>query len=53
MNRVHELRDELGEEDTLVWFPHFLSEERKTDLSNLVVINYVLERDRLARSPRT
>ena len=30
-----------------VWFAHFLSEERKTDLSNLVVINYVLERDRL------
>ena len=47
LNRVRGLRDELSGEATLVWFAHFLSEERKTDLSNLVVINYVLERDRL------
>jgi hypothetical protein len=48
LNRVRGLREELSGEHTLVWFAHHLSEERKTDLSNLVVINYVLERDRLA-----
>jgi hypothetical protein len=45
--RVAELRDQLGDTDTLVWLPHFLSDERKADLSTLIVINYVLERDRL------
>jgi len=47
LKRVRDLREELSGEHTLVWFAHHLSEERKTDLSNLVVINYVLERDRL------
>lgn len=46
--RIHELQDQLGDQATLVWLPHFLAEERLIDLSNLVVINYVLERDRLA-----
>src|SRR5260370_29775769 len=45
LNRVRGLRDELSGEATLVWFAHFLSEERETDLSNLVVIHYVLARD--------
>ena len=45
--RVHELQAQLGDEDTLIWLPHFLSDERKSDLSTLIVINYVLERDRL------
>src|SRR6202453_3883303 len=45
--RVHELQVQPGEEDTLVWLPHFFSADRIADLSNLVVINHVLERDRL------
>jgi hypothetical protein len=48
VNRVHELQAKLGDGDTLVWLPHFLSEDRKADLSALIVINYLLERDRLA-----
>ena len=47
--RVHEVTEQLGDEDTLVWLPHFLSDERKADLSTLIVINYLLERDRLSR----
>ncbi len=49
IRRVHELSGQLGEEDTIVWLPHFLSEDRKTDLSTLIVINYLLERDRLGQ----
>ena len=49
VRRVHELQGQLGDEDTLVWLPHFLSEDRKADLSTLIVINYLLERDRLSR----
>jgi hypothetical protein len=45
--RVQELREQLDDTDTLVWLPHFLSDERKADLSTLIVINYLLERDRL------
>jgi len=48
LNRVRGLRDELSGEATLVWFAHHFSDERNADLSNLVVINYLLERDRLA-----
>jgi hypothetical protein len=48
LNRVRGLRDELSGPATLVWFAHHLSRSATTDLSNLVVINYVLERDRLA-----
>lgn len=48
LNRVHDLQATLGDGDTLVWLPHFLSEDRKADLSTLIVINYLLERDRLA-----
>jgi hypothetical protein len=48
LNRVRGLRDELSGQATLVWFAHHLSQERETDLSDLVVVNYVLERDRLA-----
>lgn len=46
--RVHKLQAQLGDEDTLIWLPHFLSDDRKADLSALIVINYLLERDRLA-----
>ena len=49
VRRVHEISGQLGEEDTIVWLPHFLSEDRKTDLSTLIVINYLLERDRLSQ----
>lgn len=45
--RVHKLQAQLGDEDTLIWLPHFLSDDRKADLSALIVINYLLERDRL------
>jgi hypothetical protein len=48
LNRVRGLRDQLSGRATLVWFAHHLSQECKTDLSDLVVVNYVLERDRLA-----
>jgi hypothetical protein len=48
LNRVRGLRDQLSGQATLVWFAHHLSQECKTDLSDLVVVNYVLERDRLA-----
>ena len=30
VRRVHEISGQLGEEDTIVWLPHFLSEDRKT-----------------------
>lgn len=49
VRRVHEVRSQLGEEDTIIWLPHFLSEDRKGDLSTLFVINYLLERDRLSQ----
>lgn len=29
VRRVHEVQGQLGEEDTIVWLPHFLSEDRK------------------------
>ena len=45
--RVNELKDQLGDENTIVWLPHFLSDDRKADLSTLIVINFLLERDRL------
>jgi len=46
--RVNQVKGLLGDENTLVWLPHFLSDDRIADLSNLIVINYLLERDRLA-----
>jgi hypothetical protein len=46
--RVNEIKGQLGDENTLIWLPHFLSDDRKADLSTLIVINYLLERDRLA-----
>jgi hypothetical protein len=48
LRRVRGLRDQLSGQATLVWFAHHLSQECKTDLSDLVVVNYVLEGDRLA-----
>ena len=39
--------DELDDADTLIWLPQFLSDDRRADLSTLIVINHVLERDRL------
>ena len=45
--RINELKDQLGDENTIVWLPHFLSDDRKADLSTLIVINFLLERDRL------
>jgi hypothetical protein len=48
--RVNEIKNLLGDTDTLVWLPHFLSEDRIADLSNLIVINHLLERNRLAEA---
>jgi len=48
--RVNQVREQLSNEDTLVWLPHFLSDERISNLSDLIVINYLLERDRLAEA---
>ncbi len=48
INRVHDLQVQFEDETTLVWVAHFLSEARRSDLSSLVRINHVLERDRLA-----
>lgn len=45
--RVNDLKDQLGDENTIAWLPHFLSDDRKADLSTLIVINFLLERDRL------
>jgi hypothetical protein len=50
INRVHELQNQLEDEDTLIWLANFLSEARRSDLSSLVRINYALERDRLAEA---
>jgi hypothetical protein len=46
--RARGLRDELSGQATVVWFAHHLSQQRKADLSHLVVVDYVLETDRLA-----
>jgi hypothetical protein len=46
-NRVRELRGQL-DEYTVVWLAHFLSDDRKADLSSLIRIDYILQRDRLA-----
>src|SRR5262249_18442624 len=45
---VNDIKGQLGDENTLIWLPHFLSDDRKADLSTLIVIAYLLERDRLA-----
>lgn len=42
-----------SDEDTILWLPHFLSEDRIGDLSTLIVINYLMERDRLAEATPT
>ncbi|MCX9191369.1 phage resistance protein [Carbonactinospora thermoautotrophica] len=46
-NRVLELQAEGKHPMTVCWLPAFLSEERLGDLGELVVISYVLQRDRL------
>jgi hypothetical protein len=53
VRRVTQIQAEIGDEDTIIWLPHFLSEERISDLSTLIVINYLLERDRLAAATET
>lgn len=53
VRRVRDLQAEIDDEDTIVWLPHFLSEDRIGDLSTLIVINYLLERDRLAEATAT
>lgn len=47
VGRVHELQASLRWAPTLVWLPHFLSAARLADLGDLILISYVLERDRL------
>ena len=46
---MSKVKDELDDENTIVWLPHFLSEDRIADLATLIVINHLLERDRLAQ----
>jgi hypothetical protein len=50
INRVFQLKGQFEDETTLIWLPHFLSEARRSDLSSLVRINHVLERDRLTEA---
>ena len=47
LNRVRGIREELSGQPTLVWLANWLSEDRSSDLGDLVRIGYVLERDRL------
>lgn len=49
VSRVRQLQAEPDMDcpPTLVWLPHFLSMQRIADLSDLIVISHVLERDRL------
>jgi len=46
-SRVRDLQDQLDRPSALVWLPNFLSAQRLADLGDLIVICYVLERDRL------
>jgi hypothetical protein len=47
---ARELRGQFEDETTLIWLADFLSEARRSDLSSLVRINHVLERDRLTEA---
>jgi hypothetical protein len=52
--RVNTVREQLADENTIIWLPHFLSEERMEDLSDLVVINHLLERpDRIEQATQS
>jgi hypothetical protein len=46
--RVRELRQRGVNVPTLVWLPHFLSDQRRGQLGRLLRMTYLLERDRLA-----
>ncbi|MEU7833662.1 phage resistance protein [Nonomuraea sp. NPDC049129] len=46
-NRLLRIRADRPNPDTAGWLPHFLSTERLTDLGDLVVINHVLDADKL------
>ncbi|SFD43794.1 hypothetical protein [Streptomyces aidingensis] len=46
--RVEQLRTSGQVSQTLVWLPHFFSEQRNAQLGRLMRINFLLERDRLA-----
>jgi hypothetical protein len=50
INRVRELQGQFEDETTLIWLADFLSGARRSDLSSLVRINHVLERDRLTEA---
>lgn len=47
--RVLELQADRPRSDIVCWLPHFLSGDRFSDLGDLVVIDHVLEGDRLER----
>jgi hypothetical protein len=47
LNRVAALRQAGTEADTVVWLPHFLSQQKAGQLGRLLRIRYLLERDRL------
>ncbi|MGH3588683.1 MAG: PglY protein, partial [Pseudonocardia sp.] len=47
VQRVNQLRRGGMEAATVVWVPHFLSEQKMAQLGRLLKISYLLERDRL------
>jgi hypothetical protein len=47
VQRVNQLRRGGMEAATVVWIPHFLSEQKMAQLGRLLKISYLLERDRL------
>jgi hypothetical protein len=47
VNRVERLKQEGKYAPTIVWLPHFFSEQKANQLGRLLKINYLLERDRL------
>ncbi|MGA5441975.1 PglY protein [Streptomyces griseoincarnatus] len=53
VQRVEALRRAGRDAPTIVWLPHFFSEQKLTQLGRLLKINYLLERDRLDEATAT
>ncbi|MFC4035546.1 PglY protein [Streptomyces polygonati] len=47
VHRIDALKQAGKYEPTVVWLPHFFSDQKKNQLGRLLKINYLLERDRL------
>jgi hypothetical protein len=47
-DRLRRLKPRLQQPATVVWLPHFFSDQRLAQLGRLLKMNYLLERDRLA-----